>query len=137
MAGKDAHAPGFYMHFEPDEVFFGGGIWMPDGVVLRRVRDAIVDDVKGWKSATRSPTFRKRFGEVQGDSLKRPPLGYPPDHPLMDDLKRKSFFAVQRVDPSLALTARFTAEVERAFIALRPMMRFLTEALDLSFELDD
>ena len=31
---------------------------------------------------------------------------------------------------------RFTAEVEKAFVALRPMMRFLTESLDLSFELD-
>src|SRR6185295_12558339 len=25
--GKDAHAPGFYMHFANDEVFFGGGLW--------------------------------------------------------------------------------------------------------------
>ena len=137
MSGKDAHAPGFYMHFEPGEVFFGGGIWMPDGPVLRQVRDAIANDPAGWKKATRSPAFRKRFGDVQGDSLKRPPQGYPPDHPLIDDLKRKSFFAVQDVKPSLALTPAFTAEVEKAFVALRPMMRFLTEALELSFELDD
>jgi uncharacterized protein (TIGR02453 family) len=24
--GKDVHAPGFYMHFASDEVFFGGGL---------------------------------------------------------------------------------------------------------------
>ena len=136
MAGKDAHAPGFYMHFEPKEVFFGGGIWMPPGPVLRQVREAIADDAQGWKSATRGPAFRKRFGETQGDSLKRPPQGFDPDHPLIDDLKRKSFFAVQQVEPSFALTPRFTAEVEKAFVALRPMMRFLTESLELSFELD-
>jgi uncharacterized protein (TIGR02453 family) len=136
MAGKDAHAPGFYMHFEPKEVFFGGGIWMPPGPVLRQVREAIDGDGKGWKSATRSPSFRKRFGEIQGESLKRPPQGFDPDHPLIDDLKRKSFFAVQQVEPAFALTPRFTAEVEKAFVALRPMMRFLTESLELSFELD-
>ena len=136
MAGKDAHAPGFYMHFEPGEVFFGGGIWMPDGPVLRQVREAIASDEKGWKAATRSPAFRKRFGPVRGDSLKRPPVGFDPEHPLIDDLKRKSFFAVQDADEALATSPKFAAEVEKAFVALRPMMRFLTEALDLSFELD-
>jgi uncharacterized protein (TIGR02453 family) len=136
MSGKDAHAPGFYMHFEPGEVFFGGGIWMPDNSVLRPIREAIVDDPDGWVEATRSKVFKKRFGAVEGESLKRPPAGFDPDHPLIDDLKRKSFFAVQEVDPNLATTPRFIAEVEKAFVALIPMMRFLTEALGLSFELD-
>ncbi|MGI9427261.1 MAG: DUF2461 domain-containing protein, partial [Bythopirellula sp.] len=29
-AGCDVHAPGFYFHIEPDEVFIGAGIWHPD-----------------------------------------------------------------------------------------------------------
>jgi len=137
MSGKDAHAPGFYMHFEPGEVFFGGGIWMPETSVLRPIREAIAADPDGWIAATRSNGFKRRFGEVEGESLKRPPAGYDPDHPLIEDLKRKSFFAVQEVDPKLATTPRFVGEVEKAFVALVPMMRFLTEALGLSFELDD
>ncbi len=35
-AGKDAHAPGFYVHLAPGEVFFGGGVWMPPNPVLNR-----------------------------------------------------------------------------------------------------
>jgi uncharacterized protein (TIGR02453 family) len=136
MSGKDAHAPGFYMHFEPGEVFFGGGIWMPETSVLRPIREAIVDDPDGWVEATRGKAFKKRFGAVEGESLKRPPAGFDPDHPLIDDLKRKSFFATQDVDPKLVTTPRFVGEVEKAFVALVPMMRFLTEALGLSFELD-
>ena len=27
--GRDAHAPGFYVHFENGRLFFGGGIWTP------------------------------------------------------------------------------------------------------------
>jgi uncharacterized protein (TIGR02453 family) len=136
MSGKDAHAPGFYMHFEPGDVFFGGGIWLPDNSVLRSIREAIVDDPDGWIDATRNRTFRKRFGSVEGDSLKRPPVGFDPDHPLIDDLKRKSFFAVREVDPQLATTPRFVGEVAKAFVALVPMMRFLTKSLGLSFDLD-
>jgi uncharacterized protein (TIGR02453 family) len=29
-SGRDVHAPGFYMHFAPGEVFFGGGSYMPE-----------------------------------------------------------------------------------------------------------
>jgi len=105
--------------------------------VLDHLVCSIVDDPDGWTEATRSKAFKKRFGAVDGDSLKRPPAGIDPDHPLIDDLKRKSFFATQDVDPKLATTARFIGEVEKAFVALVPMMRFLTEALGLSFALDD
>ena len=40
--GKDAHAPGFYVHMGPGEVFFGGGIWMPPSDVLLTIRQAIL-----------------------------------------------------------------------------------------------
>ena len=29
-----------------------------------------------------------------GESLKRPPRGYDPEHPLMEDLKRKDYVAI-------------------------------------------
>ena len=33
-AGKDVHAPGFYLHIENNEVFVGAGIWRPDTCLL-------------------------------------------------------------------------------------------------------
>ena len=40
-AGKDVHAPGFYLHLEPGQVFFGCGVWHPDGATLARIRGSI------------------------------------------------------------------------------------------------
>ncbi len=74
---------------------------------------------------------------MSGDSLKRPPKGFDPDHPLMEDLRRKSFFAVQHVQPKAVQAAAFTQEVGRAFVTLGPMMEFLTAALGVSFSLDE
>jgi uncharacterized protein (DUF2461 family) len=65
------------------------------------------------------------------------PQGFDPDHVFADDLKRKSFFAVQRVDPELALSKDFAPEVQKSFVALKPMMRFLADSVGVSFELDD
>jgi uncharacterized protein (TIGR02453 family) len=137
IGGRDAHTLGFYVHLEPDNVFFGGGMYNPANPTLRQIRTAIAEDPTEWKRATRSKSFKVRFGEVQGGSLKRVPQGFDPDHVFADDLKRKSFFAVQRVDPELALSKDFAPEVQKSFVALKPMMRFLADSVGVSFELDD
>ena len=42
-AGRDAHAPGFYLHLEPGSVFWGAGLWHPQRAVLYEIRNAIID----------------------------------------------------------------------------------------------
>ncbi len=137
MAGKDAHAPGFYVHLEPEDVLFGGGIWLPPGPVLQRVREAIVDDTEEWMEITGARAFKRRFGGVGGDGLKRPPRGFDPAHPCIDDLKRKTFFAMTHVEPELATTGKFIKEVEKTFVALGPFLEFLTHASGHAFSLED
>ena len=132
-AGKDAHAPGFYLHIEPDEVRIGGGIWMPPNTHLDKIRQAIVEKPQQWKKITGSVTFKKYFNSVMGDGLKRPPRGFDKEHPLIEDLKRKSFFAMHKVAVKEIYTPQFIVEVERTFKALSPMLEFLTLALDLPY----
>ena len=137
MSGKDAHAPGFYVHLEPGEVMFGGGIWNPPNPVLLKIRQAIDEDPERWKKITKSAGFRKRFGEVSGNQLKRAPQGFDPEHSCIEDLKRKSFFAMHRADPKLVTSKTFTKEVTAAMKALSPFMEFLTTAVGLSYSLDE
>ena len=68
-AGKDVHAPGFYMHFGADEVYFGGGMYMPDPQALGRIRDAIVQKPAAWKAVKADKTFHKAFGDLGGDDV--------------------------------------------------------------------
>lgn len=136
-AGKDAHAPGFYVQFEPKEVFFGGGIWRPPGPQLRAIREAIAADPERWVEITRSPSFKRRFGPIEGESLKRPPQGFDPEDPLIDDIKKISFFVGQIVEPEEIQSKGFAKEVSRSFESLAPFMQFLTEALGLPFHHDD
>src|SRR3954469_13093814 len=50
-AAKDAHAPGFYLHLAPGQVFGGGGIWHPDTKTATKLRQAIVDNPERWREA--------------------------------------------------------------------------------------
>lgn len=132
LVGKGAHAPGFYLHLEPRNVFIGVGIWQPDGPTCRKIRTAIVDDPVGWKRARHDKRFRKHF-ELSGESLQRPPRGFDPDHQHVEDLKRKDFVAVtsmsQKEVTSPGVLDRFVDICRDG----SPFVRWLCRAVDLPF----
>ena len=129
-AGRDAHAPGFYLHLEPGGVFAAGGVWHPDAPALARIRDAIADDASGWRRVTSAKALAPR-GELAGESLKRPPRGYDPDHPMIEDIKRKDFFALARFTEDEACAPGFMDDFAATCRGFAPLARFLTRALDL------
>lgn len=130
VAGKSAHAPGFYVHLQPGSVFMGGGIWMPPNPVLDKIRRRIVDKPKEWAEVIR---IREKFSGAEGDSLKRPPAGYDADHPYIDDIKRKSFFVMREVDQAATQKPGFIDESYQAFRDAAPLMKFITAALKLPY----
>lgn len=132
-AGKDAHAPGFYVHLGRDEIFYGGGVWLPPNPVLGQIRDRIVEQPENWRKAVAGKAFVEHFGSIDGDSLKRPPRGYEADHPHIDDLKRKSLYAMRPVTKKQAMSPQFIDEIAEGFRILSPLMAFLTSAVKLPF----
>lgn len=130
--GKDAHAPGFYLHLEPKQCFVGLGIWHPDGQTLRKIREGLVEDPKGWKKAVSSSAFKKRL-ELSGDRLVRPPRGFDPEHPLIEELKWKEYVAVASLSQKDVLQPNFMKEYASYCLAGKPLVSFLCEALDLPF----
>lgn len=125
---KDVHAPGFYVHIEPDEVFVGVGMWRPDSEPLRQIRERIVAKPAEWKRATEGAAFKRNF-ELAGESLQRPPRGFDKEHPLIVDIKRKSFIAVKSMTIEDCLKPQFQRSVESAFKQATPFMEFLCAAV--------
>ena len=131
--GKDVHAPGFYMHFAPDEVMFGGGLWMPPPDALGNIREAIAAKPQAWKKILTDKRFSAHFDGVSGEGLSRPPRGFDPDHPFIEDIKRKSFFAMQEGSVKLASTPKIVDEISDTFASASPLMKFLCSAVDVPF----
>jgi len=131
-AGKDAHAPGFYVHLVRDGLFFGGGIWQPPAPQLNLIRDYIADNSRSWARITNA-TKVKEVGGIKGDSLMRPPSGFDAEHVHIEDLKRKSFYVMTNAPAGHALKPGFVDEVAEGFRRAAPLNRFITGALDLPF----
>ena len=130
--GKDVHAPGFYVHIEPAQVFLGVGIWRPEPKALTRVREFIMDNPASWRQVTRGGRFRRHFRLV-GESLVRPPRGVSPDHELLEDLKRKDFLALHDCRVADIHDAGFPQQVLQRFRDARPFMKYLCDALEVPF----
>lgn len=81
----------------------------------------------------RCQAFTHRFGSIRSEGLTRPPRGFDPEHPLIEDIKRKSFLAIQEAKPALAQSPKLITELSAAFAAAAPLMRFLCQAVGLPF----
>jgi len=122
--GRESPGPGFYLHVEPGTVFMGAGIWRPDPDTLKRVRDAIAASPASWKKASRT----KGAPLDDGDKLARPPRGYDPAHPSIEDLKRKSFTTTRNFTESQASAPDFADRYAAACRDAVPLMKFLAAA---------
>ncbi len=125
---RNVHAPGYYVHIEPGEVFLGVGMWRPESEPLRNIRERIATWPDEWREAIHNRRFRKHF-ELSGESLMRPPRGFDKDHALISDIKRKSFIAIERIEPRACLEPGFQRQVETAFKAGNSLMSFLCQAV--------
>ena len=132
VAGKDAHAPGFYLHLEPDSCFAACGIWHPDGQALANIRNAIADNPGPWQRITQAKTFRDTF-TLMGQSLKRPPRGYDDAHPLIEDLKRKDFIARATFREADAVQPGFLQRFAQVARAGAAFVGFLSRAVGVPF----
>jgi uncharacterized protein (TIGR02453 family) len=130
--GRDIHAPGYYVHIAPSECFLALGLWRPEPEALGLIRQAIVESPEKWRNARDDRKFRARWS-LDGGSLKRPPRGFPADHPYIEDLKRTDFIAVEELDERDVLGKKFLDHVAASFAAGRPLMRFLCAALKAPF----
>ena len=131
-AAKSMNAPGYYMHLSGREVFVAGGIYMPDSAAATKIRDAIVKRPQQWTKTISSSAF-KQHCELSGSRLTRPPRGYDSGHPLIEDLKLKSFMAVANFTDKDACAPDFMDRFANTCEAAAPFMRFLTTALDLAW----
>jgi uncharacterized protein (TIGR02453 family) len=125
----DSETPGLYVGVGTEEVFAGGGLYMPSGEQLKAIRRSIAEDPEGYLQVVRSPRFRKKFGGIQGAVLSRAPLGYPPDHPMIEHLRHKQFFAGVELDEKAVYAPKFLETVAGVFADTMPLLRWLARAI--------
>ena len=126
---KGVEGSGYYLHVEPGEIYLGGGIYMPDGDQLKRIRRQIAEQQDEFIIIVKNRDFRRLFGTIEGDRLQRIPPGYPADHPMAEWLKLKQFFVGLSWPEKKCYSRSFVDDAARVFERATPFVKFLNEAL--------
>ncbi len=123
---------GVYFHVSPEEVWIGGGMYSPQPPQLFAVRRHIAAHLKQLRAIVESPAFRRQFGPLEGDALKRVPRGFARDDPAADYLKLTRFVAGAGFPPTLATSPAFYQTLLTVFRRVIPLARFLNAPLSNS-----
>lgn len=132
VGGKKSEGPGYYLHLQSGESFVGGGIYWPSAERLKKIRQEIDYSGQELEAIVDAPSFKKHFGEIEGEKLKTSPKGYSRDHPYIELLRMKSFIAGRPLSDQEISSPDLRTKVMESFRLLKPMNDFLTRAVEES-----
>lgn len=119
---------GYYIHLEPGQSMLAGGAYLPKGDWLKAIRAEIDENAGELKKILSSKSFKKYFGEMEGDKLKTSPRDYPADHLEIELLRYKSFLATHQLNDEQLLADDLLNHCTDVFKALYPFDLYLNKA---------
>lgn len=137
--GKKSGRAGYYLHIEPGcKSFLAGGMWMPPGEALKKIRQEIDYNGDKLRNILQDSTFHKYYGSIHdGDDvfgmtrkLKKAPKDYPPTHPAIELLRLKDFSTSHPVTDAQVAQANFAEYAAQAWRILKPFNNFLNTAVE-------
>jgi uncharacterized protein (TIGR02453 family) len=131
--GKKAIAAGYYFHCEPGQAFVGGGLWMPDAGVIKKVRQEIDYCFDEFSKIIKNKKFVAQYKSLEitdETSLSREPKGYEKDNPAIQFIKLKSWLATTPLTDAELTDKNLQKKIVAAFDALQPLIEFLNRAIE-------
>jgi len=126
---KPEHRGGFYIHIQPGNSFIASGFWDPNKDDLFRIRKEIEVDGDYFRKVIDNKNIIKKWGPINGNSLKVCPKGFDKNHPSIDLLRFKQFIYVKNFKDEIVLDKDFHATVKEHFKILLPFHDFFSEVL--------
>jgi len=128
--GRKFPGAGYYLHIEPGgKSFAGGGLWIPEAQLLKAVRQEIDYNFSEFKTIVEDKKFKKLFGAINGEQLKKLPHGYWEDNPAIEYLKLKSFTVGHNLEDKDVTGKGFIKKTAEVFTTMRPFIDFLNRAM--------
>ena len=139
--GKKALRGGYYIHMEPGHCLLAvGNYWLPTNI-LTSCRNELMANEEVWLRCVESKAFKKYFDAPEDASwdspqgfgmtkLKTCPSGFPRDYEHLRYLRLKDYCAWHHVSDDFFEGDDWLNEMERIFLAAKPMMDFVNAVID-------
>jgi uncharacterized protein (TIGR02453 family) len=129
--GRKSPRAGYYFHLEPGASMIGGGIYMPQPEVLKKIRQEIYFNAADFKKLLEEDKFKRVFGGLGDyDRLKRPPKDFDASFPDIQLLMYKSYVVMHKLDDEAILKDGFSKGITDACRTMTDFNHFLNRAFD-------
>lgn len=129
--GKRSPMAGYYCHLQPKNCLFAAGIWGPDAKLLYHLRTDINDNYEEVEKIMRNRNFKRYFSDFDTDyMLKKVPMGFNPDCPHPDWLKRKCYTISTHFTDEQVCSPDFLDQILTVAAAAKPMNDFLNYSVE-------
>jgi uncharacterized protein (TIGR02453 family) len=118
-----------YLQIGPAGSMVFGGLYRPEPADLQAVREHLAANYGRFRAINESPLFRRAAGPVEGESLRRVPRGFAPDHPAAEVLKLKQYLFGRDFPSAFATSPGYYRQALALMRRMMPMIRFLNEPL--------
>lgn len=135
--GKKSGYAGYYFHLEPGDgdhpghSLLSAGLYCPEPLVLRSVREEIVDH--GAEFAA-SLDAARGFRIYEGNKLRRLPAGFAPGTPYDELLKLRDVYVERPIEADFLHADDLLDRTVAAFRTTEPLVRQLNRAVHYAFE---
>jgi len=123
--GRTSPYSGYYLHLEPGNSLLSGGVWCPPSPLLKKLRQDIYDNIEEFVEIIENKDFKKTFPKLEGELLKRMPIGFPADSPYDYILKHKDFTVSSAKPETFFYEENWIDQAIVDFKKLYPFNRFL------------
>lgn len=127
--GKKSPRSGYYIHLEPGNCLFGGGIWCPEPSLLKALRKDVYDNIEEFTGIIRDPHFQEHY-VLEGEQLKKVPAPFPADFPEADLLKYKAYTVSNYVPDTFFEGDDVIRRVVDRLLLMKPFHRFLNYTVE-------
>lgn len=131
--GKKSGYAGYYFHLEPGNSFLGGGLWMPEAPIVKRVRQEIDYCCDEFSKIMMQKKFRSYYGDLyEGENVKlsKVPQGFEKDNPAAEYVKFKSWLVLHNLSDAELTSRDLAKKTVEAYKLMQPFINFLNRAVD-------
>lgn len=127
--GRKSPYAGYYIHIEPQNSFYAGGLYCPQPKVLQSIRNNIYENANEFKQIINQKDFKNTFGELWGEKLKRGPKGFPNDFIDIDLLKYKSYVSLLQLNDDAVLSKKYPEILLNGLKKSYPLNRYFNHII--------
>ena len=126
--GKKSMRGGYYVHIQPGNCMFAGGIWDPGKELLDALRKEIEANYEEVEAIMAAPSWKKYFAQdfdYTWGALKKVPAGFDPNFVHADWLKHKTYTFSTPLTDKQVCAPDFLDRIAEIAAAGKPMNDFL------------